>query len=276
MLIWLVIIAAGSFVAFGVYLYLVQDRFVFFPTRELVVTPDQVGLTYEDVWIEVKSEQRIHGWFFPAADSVKPGERPSVLFCHGNGGNISHRLETVTYLLEMGVNVFLFDYRGYGRSDGSPSERKIYEDAEAAYDWLVESKGIAPGHVFPFGRSLGGAVAIELAGRRTCGGLIVESSFTSAVAMAKKMFPFFPVKLVLRYDLNSREKIAGLSCPVLVTHSPDDDIVPFELGWGLYEAAGPPKRFVELRGSHNERAYFGDEVYRGALEELFRGEAVTW
>lgn len=254
-----------------VALYFFQTKLVFYPTREFAVTPSQLQLPYEDVYINVTAKERIHGWYFAANNPDSGQEGPVALFCHGNAGNISHRLETVVLILSLGVDILLFDYRGYGKSDGSPSEANIYADAKACYNWLVEQKGVRPENIILFGRSLGGAVAIELARRAKCGGVVVESSFTSAADMGKRMFPFIPIKYLVRYRFDSIGKIGSLTCPVLVTHSPDDDIVPFEMGRRLFAAANEPKRFITLRGGHNDREYLADASYTAALKALMHG-----
>ena len=270
MLMWFFIAAVAVLLTLAAFFYFYQKKIVFYPTRDIVITPEELSLAYEEVYLDVEDGDRIHGWYFPAApspatdcDSIK-----TVLFCHGNAGNISHRFETITYLAELGVNQLIFDYRGYGRSSGSPSEANVYADATAAYRWLLDKKGTKPGDVVIFGRSLGGAVAIELASRVDCSGLIVESSFTSAMDMGKLMFPFVPVKLLLRVKFDSVNKISTCGCPVIVAHSPEDDLIPFRMGQELFERAAQPKQFVQLSGGHNERLYFNDPLYRTALVNL--------
>ncbi len=275
MILWFFIIIAIGFLGFAVYLYFGQSRLIFFPTKEHAVTPADLDIDYDDVRVESEPGLTVHGWYI---EPKRPPDSamPVVLFCHGNAGNISHRLQTAAYLMELGSAVLLFDYRGYGLSEGSPGEPGIYRDADAFYDWLVETKGYAPQQIVVFGRSLGGTVAVDLAAHRPCRGLIVESSLTSAEDMAQKMFPFFPVRWLLKYKLNSLEKISAVSSPVLVTHSPEDDLIPYEMGRKLYEAASEPKRFVELVGGHNDRSYFELESYRTAVNDILNGTARRW
>ncbi|MBU0985400.1 MAG: alpha/beta hydrolase [candidate division Zixibacteria bacterium] len=251
------IFVGALFLAFGTYLYFHQTKLVFYPSREMVMTPDELNLTHREVFIEVEHEEKIHGWYFPAAE---PTSR-TILFCHGNAGNISRRIYTAQFLCELGVNVLLFDYRGYGLSDGTPSEHGAYADAIAAYDWLVDDREVPPAHVFIFGRSLGGAVAVETASRVTCGGVIVESSFTSAPDLGQQMFPWYPVRLLARYQFDTASKIGSLKCPVLVTHSPEDQLIPYAMGRTLYERASEPKQFIDLSGDHNDRGYYDNEQY---------------
>ncbi|UCD63874.1 MAG: alpha/beta hydrolase [Candidatus Zixiibacteriota bacterium] len=265
MLLWITLGVVGIFVAISAYLYFNQRNMVFFPDRNLVTTPAQIGLTFEDVDIAVEAGERLHGWYVPGADSQNTA---AFLFCHGNAGNISHRLETIMFLHDLGASVLIFDYRGYGRSDGSPSESNAYADARACYDWLISEKDCLPGRIFVFGRSLGGAVAVDLAAGVACAGLIVESSFTSAAAMARRMFPVFPTGLLLRYRFDSAEKIKSVSVPVLVIHSPHDELVPFEMGRELFRSANEPKKFLEITGDHNNQQYFEDLAYRRAFVDL--------
>ena len=269
-----VTIAVSGFVAFSLYLYLSQDRMVFFPTRDLEASPGDIGLGFQEVRIDVTDGESIHAWYIPAPSGSRvtgrsgDGGAPTVLFCHGNAGNISHRLETIECLAALGANVMLFDYRGYGQSDGAPSETNMYADAAACYSWLTGSQGVHSDKIVLFGRSLGGAVAIELASHVNCAGLIVESSFTSAREMGRLMFPYFPIGLLLRYEFNSIQKIGQINCPLLVTHSPSDDLVPFAMGRRLYDRAVDPKRFVELKGGHNERDYMADGAYIEAVRAI--------
>lgn len=269
MLLWILAGLVGAVLLYAAYLYWSQDRLVFFPSRELTATPSAVGLEFEDVFIVLSDGERIHGWFLPADPIEEPGSSSVVLYCHGNAGNISHRLEPVRDLVGLGFSVLLFDYRGYGRSDGAPSERKLYADATASWRWLTEVKGFMPQQIVIYGRSLGGAVAIELAARVPCTGLVVESSFTSASDMAKGMFPLVPVHWLLRYRLDSIAGIRTVSCPVVVAHSPSDEIVPFRMGQALFEAVPHQRKcFVTLTGGHNEASQLGDLEYRRAVEGL--------
>ena len=263
MLLWIIILPVGLYVVLAAFLYFNQRRLAFVPSRDLTVLPSDVGLSYEDIFIEVADGERIHGWYFP----VEGGSVVTML-CHGNAGNISHRLETAEFLTSLGVSVLFFDYRGYGQSDGKPSEENAYADAEAAHRWLTSDKGFQAEQVLIFGRSLGGAVAVELATRVPCRALIVESSFSSITDVGKRMFPYMPVGLLLTFKFDSASKIATLNCPKLITHSPDDEIVPYDLGRRLFEAAAEPKQWVELSGGHNDRDYFRDQAYIDGWQRL--------
>ena len=264
-------VAVGAFLAFGIYLYLSQDRMVFFPTREIEATPADIGLDFDDVSIDMGDSEQIHAWYVPArtddsADHIS--NAPTVLFLHGNGGNISHRLSTIELVVDLGANIMLFDYRGYGQSNGAPSEANMYADALACHHWLIKTRGVPSDHIILFGRSLGGAVAIELATRIECAGLIVESSFTTARAMGNLMFPYFPVGLLLKHKFASVDKIRNVNCPLLVIHSVEDDIIPFRMGRALFEKADRPKRILEITGLHNDRHYLQDSSYRECVENI--------
>ena len=220
-------------------------------------------MPYEDLYLEVADGERIHAWYFPVDSNAN-----TVLFCHGNAGNISRRLSSIERLRSFGVNVLIFDYRGYGKSDGSPTEANCYADARRAWRWLTEERGVPPEKIIIFGRSLGGAVAVELASQVPCGGLVVESSFTSAVAVGKKMFPFLPIGALLHDRFDSIAKIGRVKCPVLVTHSREDRLIPFEMGRRLYEAAPSPKGFIAFTGDHNDREYLYDPVYERTMRRF--------
>ncbi|MDF1544894.1 MAG: alpha/beta hydrolase [bacterium] len=272
MLIWVAVIGIGFFLVLAGYVYFGQSRLVFFPGKELVIQPDEVGLSYEDVYLASANGKKIHGWYFPPDDSSL--EFPVVLFCHGNAGNISHRLETAQLIHSLGAGLLMFDYQGYGRSEGEPSESGIYADSRSCYDWLIKEKSITADRVVPFGRSLGGAPAVQLAESVDCRGLVVESSFTSAKGMGRVMFPFLPVSLLIKYGLNSLARIENVNCKLLITHSRTDEIIPYEMGQQLFEAAREPKRFVELSGGHNDLAYFRNPDYLEALRWILSEQSV--
>jgi fermentation-respiration switch protein FrsA (DUF1100 family) len=193
----------------------------------------------------------------------------TILFCHGNGGNISYYLSKAVMYHSMGANCLLFDYGGYGQSEGRPSEQGTCNDAAAAYKWLVESKKIGPNSIVVHGWSLGGAVAAKLASTEPVRGLILESTLTSAADVASKFYPIFPAKLFCRYKYDTAKYLENVKCPVLVIHSRQDDIVPYSMGVRLFEIAKEPKRFIEISGSHNEGAY-ESPVYEPAISNWLK------
>jgi len=266
-MLWIALIAAaGFYIIVCIYIYFVQDNMIFYPTDHVAVTPNEVNLEYEEIFLKAGEKDSICAWFFPK--ELNYLTHKTVLFADGNAGNMSYRLESILFLNKIGANVLMFDYRGYWKSSGKPTEQATYEDAMACYNWLIEVKGFKPENIIIFGRSLGGAVAIDLATKVKCGGLIVESSFTSAPEMAAHVFPFFPVRFLSKYNYDSIHKIKNVNCPLLVTHSPDDEIIPFKMGQILFDEAKEPKQFVELRGGHNDRLYLQDPVYKKAVSEM--------
>jgi uncharacterized protein len=256
----LAIIAGGVYVVLCGYLYFKQGSFVFHPDRDMGATPKQLRLAFENLTLTTADGVKIGAWYIPADQAAG-----TVLFCHGNAENISGGIETISLLHKLGVNVLAFDYRGYGRSGGEPSEQGTYRDAESAWGYLVGKLGQPPGRIVVHGRSLGGAVASHLARDRAPAGLIVESSFTSVPDMGMRLYPMFPVRLLSKFQFATEEYLAGVKCPVLVIHSPQDDIVPFEMGRRNFAAAHAPKQFVEISGSHNEGAMQSEQTYRPAV-----------
>lgn len=242
------------------FIRLLEQKSLYFPFRDIEVTPGDMGLAYEEIFLETRDSVRISGWYVPS-----PVARATVLFCHGNGGNISHRLEKIKILHDMNVNILIFDYRGYGTSEGRPSEKGLYRDGEAAYAWLVNEKNVPPREIIGYGESLGAAVVIDLAAKHELGGLIIEGGFTSVRDMARHYLPFIPV-FVYRSSFDSQAKIGSITSPKLHLHSPQDEIVPFKLGKKLYELAPEPKEFVELRGGHNDAFLVSRDVFAAGID----------
>lgn len=253
---WLFIFALGTYVFFSGVLFFTQSRLIYFPVREIVVTPNQIGLSYEEVSFKTQEKVKLSGWYIPASPS-----RGVILFCHGNAGNISHCIESIEIFHSLGFSTFIFDYRGYGLSNGRPSEQGTYRDTKAAMDYLVREKELTPSEIIIFGQSLGGAVAVWLASRHTPKALILESTFTSVPDMAAALYSFLPARLLCRYDYNALAAIRDVSCPVLIVHSPEDEIVPFSQGRQLFDAANQPKVFLEVSGGHNEGFLTSGQTY---------------
>ena len=237
---------------------------IFFPDRHLVCTPADFGLPFEDVWFTASDGTRLHGWFVPSepSDAV-------LLFCHGNAGNISHRVDNINRLNVLGLGVFIFDYRGYGRSEGRISEIGFYQDVEAAYDIASGFASKLQCKLVVFGRSLGGIAAVHIASQRQCGGVILESTFTHLGAMAREHFPVPAVHKMLASRLNAVDRIARLDMTKLFFHGDLDDIVPIRLGRELFDAANPPKEFVTIPGAgHNDTYMVGAERYFTKFKEF--------
>jgi fermentation-respiration switch protein FrsA (DUF1100 family) len=222
---------------------------VYHPTTEWEAAPDELGRPFEDVTLTAADGVRLSAWYFPA-EASSPRAQLNVLVCHGNGGNVSHRLNLCRVLLRLGVGVLAFDYRGYGHSEGSLSESGTYLDAQAAYQWLVK-RDCPPRGIIAFGESLGGGVAAELALRETLGGLVLQSTFTSIADVGTELFPWLPVRWLhtIRYD--TLEKLPRIRIPVLVMHSRTDTVVRFHHAEKNFAAAREPKLFWETPGGHN-------------------------
>lgn len=248
------------------------NRFAYYPEPDWIATPAQFGLDAEDVYLAPEEGVQIHAWFFPlragGTSSGRAWPVATMLFCHGNAGNVSHRLDNVARLLDVGFQVLLFDYRGYGHSTGQPSEAGLYRDAHAAWNYLVArpETGSAPRVIF--GRSLGGAVAVELAAEQSrrpdtiacADGLILESTFTSFQTLARLVLPVRLPRLPVKYD--SLSKISRIAMPVLVVHGEYDELIPFDDGRALFEAAPQPKWWYPIRGAgHNDTYLLGGEAY---------------
>jgi fermentation-respiration switch protein FrsA (DUF1100 family) len=262
----LLLIIAGAalvFVFLIVYVYSKQGSMLYFPAREIEATPHDIGLDYQELTLQTKDGANISAWYVPAEHA-----RGFVLFCHGNAGNISHRLDSIGIFHRLGLGVLIFDYRGYGKSTGSPDEEGTYRDAEAAYEYLVAVLHVKPAKIILFGRSLGSAVAAELAIRKQAGVLIMESSFTSVPDMGKKFFPYLPVRLISRFRYDSVNKVGMIKPPKLFIHSPEDEIVPYEQGVRLFERASGPKEFLKNTGGHNDGFLLSGKSYVNGVSEF--------
>jgi len=239
-----------------VYLRYFERKSIYYPTKEIEFTPTNVGLKYEDIFFNTDDGLVLNGWFIPVKNP-----RGTLLFCHGNAGNISHRIEIIKIFNRLNLNVFIFDYRGYGRSQGRPTEVGLYRDAQGAYNHLLSRKNINKDTIVIYGKSIGANVAIDLASKVKAAVLISESGFSSAYDMGKKLFPYLPVKWIITIKYDALAKIKNITIPKLIIHSQDDEIVPFELGQKLFEAAPEPKEFYQMQGGHNEAVFMSGEEY---------------
>ncbi len=246
-----------------------ENRIVYHPVRYPGGDWDTAPRAYsrEEVEFEAEDGVRLHGWYAAA------NENPSgvvVLFFHGNAGNITHRHDNIELLAEAGADVFIVSYRGYGRSEGRPSEEGLYRDAEAAYRELTERRGIPPERIVVFGRSLGSAVAADLSARREVAGVILEAPFASAADMAREMLPILPVQRVIRSRFESIRKLDRIEAPLLIIHGENDTVVPFEHGERLYETASEPKEFYPIPGAgHNDTYQVAGEEYFARLRSFW-------
>ncbi len=208
----------------------------------------------------------LHGWYFSSNRS-----NPTLLWFHGNAGNITHRLENIEMMKRLNIDIFIFDYRGYGKSEGKPDEKGIYLDSQAAYDWLVKLKKIMPENIILFGRSLGGICAIEVASKNPAAGIILESVFPSASKMARKMFPILPLSWAIKSKFDAIGKVPNLKLPKLFLHGTHDEVVPYKLGRELFSAAATPKIFYDIKGAgHNDTFLVGGADYFNAISHFIK------
>jgi hypothetical protein len=262
------LILVAALVVFALWLRSQESRMIYYPEREIAGTPDGLGWQYEEVWLTGSDGVGINGWFVPSGRA----NAPTVLFLHGNAGNISHRFEKLAVFRQLGADVFIIDYRGYGRSEGRPDEIGTYRDAQAAYRYLT---GGAPGQralparqIIAYGESLGSAVAVDLAAKMPVGGVIIEEAFTSIGDVGQKMFPFLPVRWLVRNKYDTLSKIGRINAPLLMFHSRQDEFFSWRHAERLFAAAREPKKLVELRGSHNDAFIVSSQTYQQSLREF--------
>ncbi len=246
-----------------VFVYLMQERMIFIPGKGLTNTPDQVGLPFEEVYLMTADKVRIHGWFIP-----HEAPRATLLFFHGNAGNISHRLDSITLFHKLRLSVFIIDYRGYGLSDGRPSEQGTYKDADAAWDYLVTERAVSPDKIIIFGRSLGGGIAGYLAREVSPGAVIFESTFTSIKAIGRRHYPYLPISLMARIHYPTDSNILLIKSPILVIHSEQDELIPYQFGQRLFEIAPAPKMFLTIHGDHNNGFLLSEDIYVEGLNRF--------
>ncbi len=238
-------------------IYFNQDNMVFVPSRQVNLTPKSVGLKFESVLLTTPDRLRLAAWWIPSNDP----QGYVILFCHGNGGNISHRLDYALLFHQMGLSSFHFDYRGYGNSEGTPTEAGLYLDALTAWEYLTQVRQIPPHQIILYGESLGGGVASYLATEKPVAGLILASTFTSLTDRAKEIYPFLPVHLLSKYKFNTIDRLPQINIPVLVIHSRADLIIPYHHGEKLFAHANEPKMFLEIQGDHNEGFLESGKIY---------------
>jgi fermentation-respiration switch protein FrsA (DUF1100 family) len=257
----------GSVVG-GVFFF--QSSLIYYPHigREMTATPRNHGLDYEELDIATEDGEKLAGWWVPSAPS-----RGTVLIFHGNAGNISHRIDYLRMFHDLGYSTLIIDYRGYGRSTGSPSEDGTYRDAAAAWRHLTEQRAIPARDIVLFGESLGGAVASWLAARHPPRALVLASTFTSVPDLGAQIYWFLPVRLISRFQYDTLSQLKQITAPVLVAHSKSDEIVPFSHGERLYRAAREPKQLLVLSGGHNDGFIFVNTEWVRALGDFLERHA---
>lgn len=258
-----------------------EERLVFFPDRYATNEwdPSQMGVEVEDVFFTTSDGVRLHAWWAPASSFAKatedkpagqaPGTALTILYFHGNAGNLTNRIENIAFLRQLPANVLAVDYRGYGKSEGRPTEAGVYLDAQAAYDYLFHERGVVPDQLVVLGQSLGVAVAVDLASKRPVAGLILEGGFPSAGRVVQRTMGLPGLHLVIRSKFDSAAKLKEISVPVLVAHCTRDPILPYALGEELYAAANQPKTFVSYDSDYHEPFFFANPVDYAARLRAF-------
>ncbi len=251
---------------------LLEDKLIFHPDLRIYRTPAELGLKFDDVYFSTSDLVRLHGWYIPYG-----GATTTLLWFHGNAGNISHRVENIRLLHDkVKINIFIFDYRGYGRSTGTVSEVGTYLDGEAAIEYLRLRYSVEPAHLVLFGRSLGAAVAAEMASRVHSAAVILESPFVSVREMAREIAPFLPIGPLLKTQYDTAAKVRNIKSPLLVLHGDKDEVVPFSQGKKVFDVAPQPKWFYRIAGAgHNDTYLVGGDPYFQALKNHIDGAGST-
>ena len=261
-----IVTGLAVYAGLSLYLYVFQENYIYFPdlpSREVDASPTDAGLPFESLKIRTEDGEMLDGWFVPA-----PAGRGTLLYLHGNGGNIGHRVDIIRTFHSLGFGVLIFDYRGYGRSTGKPSEEGTYRDALAAWNYLTQERRIPAQHIVLFGESLGGSIAAWLAERHPPRALVIYAAFTSVPDMAKVLYPFLPTGLIARYRYDTRAALARVHSPLLILHSTEDEIIPYSHAQELLTIAPEPKKLVSLRGGHNDAIFVSGDIFEQALKEF--------
>ena len=257
------------YAALVLFMAATQSRQIFLPSTILMTTPAEHGMVFEDVWLRTEDGVRLHGWWLPV-----PEARGTLLFLHGNAGNIGHRVESIRIFSELGLSVLIIDYRGYGQSEGQPSELGLYADARAAWAWLREVQALEPHQIVVFGRSLGSGVAARLAAElsptEAPAAVMLESAFTSLADLGAELMPWLPVRLVLRHRFDTLDAITHVTAPVLIIHSRYDELIPFLHGERVFAAASEPRALLEIAGGHNDGFLRSRGHYTQGIDQFLR------
>jgi fermentation-respiration switch protein FrsA (DUF1100 family) len=271
-----VLLVVVVYAALLLLLRLNESRLIYFPgsQRSLLDPPSSLGLPVERITFSTEDGLMLAGWVIPAGPN---SNGLWLLICHGNAGNLSEFDRPVHYagLRRLGLNLLAFDYRGYGESEGVPTESGLYQDADAAYRYLRDQRRVPPDRIIVFGHSLGSAVAVDLASRVPIGGLIVEGALTSVLDRGQELYPYIPVRWIAGTRFASIEKISKVTIPKLFLHATGDEVIPLAHGRRLYQAALPPKNFVELQGGHGDAFDVDSADYFGAIARFLATLSVT-
>ncbi|MBM3706930.1 MAG: alpha/beta hydrolase [Actinobacteria bacterium] len=272
------------YLIFGLYLYFNQSKYVYFPIKKLLSTPSDYGMGYEDVFFVTSDGIKLNGWYIEQMEQkeqkkqiekkeqkeqkespVEKNNPKTVIIFHGNGGNISYSFDLIELFYKMELNIFIIDYRGYGKSAGFPTENGTYIDALASWDYLVNEKKISHEDIIIYGKSLGGSIAAYLSENKNPAALIIDSTFTSIKDIGSEIYPYLPVKKFFKFNYDTEKYLKNTTCPVLVIHSRDDEYIPFSHGLKLFEAAPEPKYFLEIEGDHNSGFLKSINTFRNGI-----------
>lgn len=260
----IIIIILSVYVFIIFYMFINQENYLFFPSKKYTAPPSELNI--QEVWLETSDGAKLHAWWLETGENNK-----TAIFFHGNAGNISDRVFQMRIFKELNLNALLIDYRGYGKSSGQiKKEEDIYLDSLAAWDYAIKEKGVQRKDIIIWGRSLGGAAAIDLAQKKQVFAVIAESTFYSVVDMAKKQYWFLPAGLIVKYKFLSNDKIKNIKVPIMIVHSRDDEIIPFEQGKRLFDNANKPKIFLEIEGGHNSGIFESYDKYIEEIDKFLR------
>lgn len=265
----LLIIILGAII-FKIYFIFLEQKSLYHPDKEIPETPTNLGIAYEDINFKTEDDKLLNGWFVPAKKA-----KVTVLYCHGNAGNIYHRLHKVKFFHEMGVNFFIFDYRGYGKSTGKPSEKGFYKDVQAAYDYIISRSDVDRNKIVVYGKSLGGPVAADLCLHRKTSALILEGSFASVALRAQQLYPFLPMKLLITQKYDAMSRVKDIHIPKLIVHGRQDEVISFRHGEILFGAAAEPKQFLPFEGGHNDDVFVTSSAYKDELRVFFNKHSIN-
>ena len=259
----ILIVTLGTYLLICLLFILFQGKYIYHPSSHIESTPNSIGLEYEDITLSTSDGIELDSWYIPASN-----DSMVVLLCHGNGGNIGDRMESIKIFHNMNLSVFIFDYRGYGKSEGNPNEKGTYIDAETAWDYLIDERNISSDNIIVFGRSLGGAIASKLAIDKDPYAVILESTYTSISDQAKDLLPIFPFNVITRYKYPTIDHVKKISSPILIVHSSDDEMISVNHGKDLFKSANEPKMFLEISGNHNNGFITSGDIYTDGVQSF--------
>lgn len=261
----IVLVTLAAFVIISkILIFIGEEKNLYQPDKEIDLTPQSIGFAYEDLFFTTKDGQSLNGWFVPARNA-----KITILFCPGRGGDLSDRLAKIKFFNEMGLNIFVFDYRGYGRSSGKPSEQGLYKDARAAYDFLISRSDIDKTKIVAYGKSLGGPVAADLCLHRKLAALIIEAGFPSLKVYVGDIGGFLPTEWLVSEKFNTISRVQKIHIPKLFVHGMDDEIIDFSEGRIVFNKAVLPKEFIAFDGHHDDSLFTVSDAYKDKLNKFF-------